>query len=219
MQIYPSLISSDLLNLEKTLVTLNSACDGYHIDIMDNHFVPNLTWGAAFVKAIRQATMLPLHIHLMVSNPAAWINRLEIHATDTIIFHYEALTSLGDCAALAQAIRTASYKVGIAINPSTPVESIIDIVHMFDIVLIMSVNPGFSGQNFIAETTKKIAPLIAIKAQERHTFAIGFDGGINITNISALSVLGVDNIAAAAAIFSQHNPVAALHNLYQLCKH
>src|SRR3990172_9915424 len=124
MTIYPSLISSDLLNLAATLSLFDDHCDGYHLDVMDDHFVPNLTWGPAFINAIASHTKLPLNVHLMVDNPENWLNRLTLSQKDSFIFHWEALNDVEQVIALAQTIRAKGILAGLAINPKTDVESI-----------------------------------------------------------------------------------------------
>lgn len=216
MKIFPSLISADLLNLGTVLSNFDHHCDGYHLDVMDDHFVPNLTWGPAFINAIAQASVRPLHIHLMVQDPASWINRISLKKHDTFIFHYEAVPTTIDQEDLIKKIHAQGWHAGIALNPTTPVEHIAPIAHLLDHILIMSVQPGFSGQTFMPEVLQKIQPLLAIKTQSNTMFNIGMDGGINQHNIASLAAHGVDTIAAAAAIFHQPEPLSALKKLYDL---
>jgi ribulose-phosphate 3-epimerase len=243
MEIYPSLISSDLLNLRQTISELDTVCHGYHIDIMDDHFVPNLTWGAQFVNAIRKATVLPLQIHLMVDEPIHWLDRLETNPKgasflrpdktiplhlqapalsykpenmpeDMLFFHQETLPQENQRYEFIQAIHYKGFKAGIAINPNTAVETILNTLPLVDAVLLMSVEPGFSGQKFITETLKKIKPLVAFRQQHQKPLAICMDGGINENNISTIVQHKVDQIAVASAIFDTPDPIAALKKLY-----
>ncbi len=243
MEIYPSLISSDVLNLEKTIAQLDTVCHGYHIDIMDDHFVPNLTWGAQFANAIRKATMLPLHIHLMVDEPTHWLERLEAHQhsvnflhqdktvplhlqapalnyqpenmpKDTLFFHQETLPGEQQQREFIQAIHYQGFNAGIAINPKTDVTSIGAIFPHIDAVLLMSVEPGFSGQKFIPETIEKINPILSLKKQCNKEITLCMDGGINEHNIEQLAARGVDQVAVASAIFDTTDPVKALKKLY-----
>jgi ribulose-phosphate 3-epimerase len=213
MQIYPSLISSDLLDLKQTIQQLDPHCDGYHLDVMDDHFVPNLTWGPAFINTIRQITKLPFHVHLMVDNPGKWLNRLSLQQQDTFIFHHEALPDLAVQKKLAADIHAKGIKAGISINPKTAAERIFDILPYIDLVILMSVEPGFSGQQFIQETTKKINPLLAMRHQLGKNFLITMDGGINHNNIASLAQQNVDIVAVASAIFAQKDPIVALKQL------
>jgi ribulose-phosphate 3-epimerase len=218
MEIYPSLISAEILNLKHVIQTFDDQCDGYHIDVMDDHFVPNLTWGPMFVNAIREQSRLPLHIHLMVDNPEAWLNRLTLHHGDTFIFHCEVHHDVEQQLELITHIHMKELKAGIAINPKTRLEKINDLVPVIDNVLLMSVEPGFSGQHFIPDVTDKIQPLLAMKKQSPRLFKIGMDGGINTHNIGLLAHQKIDYVAAAAAIFNHHSPVDALKRLYSLIK-
>lgn len=242
MEIYPSLISSDVLNLGRTIAQLDTVCHGYHIDIMDDHFVPNLTWGAQFANAIRKATKLPLHIHLMVDEPTHWLERFEtpsqrapflqqnktipLHLQtpainyqpeympqDVLFFHQETLSHKQQHE-FVQAIHYQGYKAGIAINPKTEVASILDILPHIDAVLIMSVEPGFSGQKFIPETIQKIKTFLSFKQQHNKQITVCMDGGINEENIGNLAQLGIDQVAVASAIFDTSDPVKALKKLY-----
>ncbi|MCK4517934.1 ribulose-phosphate 3-epimerase, partial [Candidatus Babeliales bacterium] len=166
MKIYPSLISSDLLNLDKTINQIDNYCDGFHIDVMDDHFVPNLTWGPAFVWAISEKTKLPLHVHLMVDEPEKWLDRVKLKKDDIFIFHVEAVVGwkenkVIDFIKKVTNLRAKAMgcKVGVAINPKTPVESIFSFLPSLDHVLIMAVEPGFSGQKFMPEVLEKVAIL------------------------------------------------------------
>jgi ribulose-phosphate 3-epimerase len=242
MEIYPSLISSDLLNLRQTISQLDAVCHGYHIDIMDDHFVPNLTWGAQFSNAIRKSTKLPLHIHLMVDEPTHWLERLETrshHANflqpdtsvplhlqldfprvpeqepvDIIFFHQETLP-YEQQHDFIEAIHDKGFHAGIAINPKTDIASIFHLQQL-DAVLLMSVQPGFSGQKFISETVDKIKPLRAFQQQHNQAFTICMDGGVNEHNIATLADHGIDQVAVASALFDTADPVKALKNLYAL---
>lgn len=218
MKIYPSLISCDLLNLAPTLSVLDNHCNGYHLDVMDDHFVPNLTWGPAFINAIRKASSRPLQIHLMVDNPTSWLERLELHAGDSFIFHHEALPNHKAQTALIEQIHNKGWLAGIAVNPQTAIDDIFETISLLDEVLLMSVEPGFSGQHFIPEVMTKIQPLLAMKAQLNTMFSIGMDGGVNEQNIADLAHNHIDFVAAAAAIFHRHDSIAALQTLHALTK-
>lgn len=211
--IYPSLIAADLLNLGPTIETFNPICDGFHVDIMDNHFVPNLTWGAAFANAIAYASRKPTWVHLMVDNPHDWLDVLELTPGSTLTFHFE---NSSEKIQFIRRIKEKNLRASVAINPKTPVEEILPIVHLLDQILIMSVEPGFSGQEFIENSTAKIEPLLHMRAKEKLHFTIAIDGGINETNIHQLSQKGVDEFAAAKAIFAAVDPVAAYEKLKKL---
>jgi len=218
MKIYPSLISADLLNLAHVIKTIDAHCDGYHLDVMDNHFVPNLTWGADFVNRIRQATTKQLDIHLMVDNPQSWLACLQLKPNDMITFHIEAVHQPKEISQFLSDIHKAKLNAGIALNPATPVEKVF--AHLIDLdhVLLMSVNPGFSGQSFIPDVVAKIQPLVAQRTQMQASLLIGMDGGITTNNINQLAHSGVDYVCAASAIFAQSNHIKALNDLYAATK-
>ena len=200
MKIFPSLISADILDLKNVIHALNDHCDGYHIDVMDDHFVPNLTWGPAFVKAIMKETNLPIHLHLMVDNPEKWIDRIALREDDIFIFHVEALKNI-DVIDFLKKIN--GCKKGIALNPETAVKNIFDVLEALDHVLIMSVNPGFSGQKFIPDVVEKVKTLKKMREEKSLQFTIGIDGGINSENIKMVVDAGADEVGAASAIFSR----------------
>lgn len=214
MEIYPSLISADILNLRNVIEVFNDHCDGYHIDIMDDHFVPNLTWGPAFVNAIAKITTLPLHVHLMVDNPEKWIGRIKVKSGDIFIFHYEAIKDFQKIKVLIELIKNQKCLVGIAINPDTSIEKVFDYLFLVDHILLMSVDPGFSGQKFIPEVIEKVQPLISFKENHDLNFKIGMDGGIGLDNIGMLAKRGVKQFGVASAIFSAKDSVGMLNNLY-----
>jgi ribulose-phosphate 3-epimerase len=216
MEIYPSLISSNLLHLERTIKLLEPHCNGFHLDVMDDHFVPNLTWGADFINQIREVTTLPLHIHLMVSDPCRWVKRLNLRPIDTFIFHYEAMDDPQSILSLAQEIAQSKIQAGIAINPNTPATAITPFLYAIDLALIMSVNPGFSGQKFISSVIPKVDKLIAEQTEQNEHCSIVMDGGINHQNIGSLAQKGVNAVGVASAIFFSPDPVASIHELYRI---
>jgi len=214
MNIFPSLISADLLNLEKTIKLLEPHCDGFHVDVMDDHFVPNLTWGPAFVDSIIKVSELPINLHLMVDNPEKWIHRVKLRNIDTFVFHYEAIKDGNNIFNLIDAIKTIGCKVGMAINPETSASKIFDYVDNIDHVLVMSVNPGFSGQKFMPEVLNKVETLVNQRDSMNLNFTLSMDGGINKENIELIREAGIDEIGMANAIFSQKDIVKALKDLY-----
>jgi len=216
MKILPSLISSDLLNLQKTIESLSPISDGFHIDVMDDHFVPNLTWGPMFVNAIKQVSPIPLYVHLMVQKPDSWLDRLKLTQGDTFIFHKESCNAPSDCKKLIDAIHKKSWQAGIALNPETPIDAIQDLLPHLDDILIMSVNPGFSGQSFIEKTKEKIEKLAHIKKEKNFVFSLCVDGGVTFENILTIKNLGATHIAAAKAIFGHNDPVMAMKELRKI---
>lgn len=215
MKIYPSLISADILNLEKVITTLNSYADGYHLDVMDDHFVPNLTWGPMFINAIAKKTSLPLHIHLMVSKPQNWVDRLNLSHKDSFVFHIETMVDDYQTNLLINKIKKNRVKVGVALNPKTPIDAIEKFLPIINEVLVMSVTPGFSGQQFI-DVTKKVDQLVAFRQQQSLAFEIGMDGGINTHNITTVARHHVDIVGIASALFTGDDYVSALQDLRKI---
>jgi len=214
LRIFPSLISSDLLNLERTIKQLDPHCPGYHIDIMDDHFVPNLTWGHQFANAIDKATPKTVWVHLMIQNTQSMISRLDLKPSSMVTIHTE---NNGDIARSVSLIKDNNWLPGIAISPKTGAADIFKFLnHDIDHVLIMSVEPGFSGQEFIPATADKIEPLIEFRKKFGLTFTIGIDGGIHAGNIAELAKRGVESFGVASGIFAHKNPVEALQNLSNL---
>lgn len=214
MNIYPSLISSDLLNLEKTITLLDAHCTGYHLDVMDGHFVPNITWGPAFINAIRSKAKFPLHVHLMVSDPLKWLSMFKLKPTDTIIVHLESFSSTNDCHQALLQINKHGYQAGISIKPSTPIASTLSLITAeLATILLMSVEPGFSGQQFMPASLLRLQDLINLRAQTNTHFSIGMDGGINEQSLKLIAPYNIEYVAIASAIFSASNIVQALQNL------
>lgn len=213
--IFPSLLSADPLNLEKTIRTLDPHVYGYHIDVMDGHFVPNLTWGPMFIRAISAITARKLWIHLMVTNPLEWLDMLDFLPGGSIItFHHE---SAGNTAKLIAGIEERHWYPSIAINPETSVDILFPaITHSIKHVLLMSVQPGFAGQDFIKETLDKLQVLVGFRQTSGIDFKIGMDGGINENNVVELVERGVDELAIASGIFKEKDPVKGLENLQRL---
>ncbi len=205
IEIFPSLISADILSLKNVIGLLDNHVDGYHLDVMDFHFVPNLTFGPAFVHAIANATDKPLHVHLMVDNPEQWLEVLKLRPCDVFVFHYEATSQHMQ---LIDAVKQRGYKVGIAINPDTPPESVMEFVPHVDQVLVMSVQPGFSGQKFMPQVMEKLPKLSGA--------TIAMDGGIGPDNISVLAQKGVTQFGIASAIFDTSDPVQTIRDLRSL---
>lgn len=215
MKLFASLIAADLLNLERTIKTLNAYIDGYHLDIMDNHFVPNLTWGPLFINAIARSTKRQLWIHLMVDDPHHWPAQLELPENTMVSFHLEAKTQPLE---MIQMITEKNWIPSIALNPETGLEKLNPYLDIVEQVLLMSVRPGFSGQSFIPETLVKLKTLAEQRIQNNYTFTIAMDGGINKNNIHSIAEAGANQCAIASGIFAQPDPIAALTELIHLSK-
>lgn len=216
MKIYPSLMCADLLNLSKVISNFDSVCDGYHIDVMDDHFVPNLTWGSDFINAIVKATKLPLLVHLMVDNPSSWPERLRLRDDDVFIFHYEVFECFEPIRNLINVVRSNGWKVGVAFNPETDWTLFKSEISNIDVVLVMAVHPGFAGQKFIPKVIDKIKELDDFRRTQKMEFKICVDGGVSKKNIKELVSIGADAFSVGSAIFLEESPLKALKDLYRV---
>lgn len=209
--IYPSLYAADLLNIQKEIKQLDPYCEGYHIDVMDNQFVPNLTWGPRVINSISSATERTLWVHLMVANPRDWLDTLMLPPFSILTIHLESSTK--DIRNIIKHIKEKKWLPSIAIKPKTSVKDVFPLLDDIHQVLIMSVEPGFSGQQFLPNTLKKIGSLVGFRQTSGIDFKIGMDGGIGKDNIALLAEKGVDDLAVGSAIFEQSDPIEALQQL------
>lgn len=219
-RIYPSLIAADLLNLEHQIRMLDTHVDGYHIDIMDGHFVPNLTWGTMFVDAFCKVTKKPLWIHLMVDNPLWWIKELQLPYGSTVSFHIESTSKVERC---INSIKEKKCRPSLAVSPKTPISETFSFFYSLDHILVMSVEPGFSGQPFISAMEQKLYlandafhEMGFAKEREKRRLTIAFDGGINMQNIENLFHQGATDFAVASAIFASNDILDAVVCLKKL---
>lgn len=199
----PSLLSADFSDLKNEIRKAEEGgADLFHLDIMDGHFVPNLTFGPMIVKAIRKLTHLPLDSHLMISNPDQYIEEFREAGSDIITVHFEACTHLHKT---ITRIKETGAKAGVSINPATPVHAIEEIIDYVDMLLIMSVNPGFGGQKFIESTIRKVIQARKIVTERNLKVEIEVDGGINLNNVELLLEAGADIIVAGSSIFNSND--------------
>lgn len=211
MKIAPSILSADFANLERDIKLVeNYGADLIHIDAMDGHFVPNLTLGPNIVSAIRKVTTLPLDCHLMIQNPEKYIDDFAKAGADIITIHYEATNHLHSA---LQQIKSHQIKCGVVINPATPICVIEPILNMVDIVLVMTVNPGFGGQKFIEDTLIKIEQLNELRNKNNYHYAIEVDGGINNQTAKICKNAGVDIAVAGSYIYNSENMEHAIQSL------
>ena len=207
-KIAPSILSADFSNLSAELKKVERAgADLIHVDIMDGHFVPNITIGPVVVKYIRKATKLPLDVHLMIENPAKYIGAFVNAGSDMITVHIETV-SVKELAAIAKGLKNRGVKLGISLNPATPLAKIKKALALVDFVLVMSVNPGFGGQAFIPSALSKIRQLRAIFKKD-----IAVDGGINNITGKQVREAGANILAAGSYIFGAKNTRAAINSL------
>lgn len=211
IKIAPSILSADFLNLEKELKSIEEAgADIVHLDVMDGHFVPNLTFGLPIIEQIRQSTDLPVDVHLMVTNPELYLPKLGQLKIDYVSFQQETVFHLHR---QIRVLKDLNVKAGIALNPATPVSTIFPIIADLDFVLIMSVNPGFGGQEFLPLVYDKISQLRNFAASRNPQLKIEVDGGVNNKNAPLLAEAGVDILVAGSYIFSGGNYADQINSL------
>ena len=212
--IAPSILAADFANLQRDIEMLNqSQADWIHVDIMDGLFVPNISFGFPVVEAVNKYATKPLDVHLMITEPDRYLTAFANGGATNITVHYEACTHLHRT---VQAIKELGCKAGVALNPHTPVALLEDIIADVDLVLIMSVNPGFGGQKFIANTYKKIEQLKAMSAAQNPNLYIEVDGGVNLQNTPLLVSAGANALVAGNFVFSSGNPITTIEELKQI---
>lgn len=209
----PSLLSADFGNLQRDIEMLNASdCDWLHVDVMDGIFVPNISFGQPIVKHIKKHAKKPLDVHLMIMDPGRYINDFKANGADILTVHYEACTHLDRT---VHAIKDAGMKAGVVLNPHTPVAVLEDIVQECDMVLLMSVNPGFGGQKFIENTYAKTRQLKALCNRKNPQCMIEIDGGVNAQNAPLLYEAGADVLVAGSYVFKSENPQLTIKQLKQ----
>ncbi len=202
--IAPSVLSADFGNLQRDCEMLNrSQADWFHIDIMDGVFVPNLSFGFPVLKSIQKAAQKPLDVHLMIVDPDRYLETFKEHGAYQISVHIEACTHLHRS---IQKIKSLDCKAGVALNPHTSIAQLEDIIQDLDLVILMSVNPGFGGQKFIENTYAKTAKLKDLILQKNASTLIEIDGGVNLENTPKLVNAGADVLVAGNFVFSAQNP-------------
>jgi ribulose-phosphate 3-epimerase len=212
----PSILTADLSNLAQQIrLTEIGGADWIHCDVMDGHFVPNLTFGPIIVQAVKKSTNLPLDVHLMVENPDRLLDEFMKAGANYLTVHYEGVVHLNST---INRIRELGCKPGVSINPSTPVNLLENIVEYVDLVLLMSVNPGFGGQSFIPNVINKIKQLVNLRNELKLKFLIEIDGGIDTKTILPALKAGVDVFVTGSSIFNSGNITAATAELKNILK-
>jgi ribulose-phosphate 3-epimerase len=208
IEIAPSIIAADFADLAAALrVAEQGGADWIHVDVMDGRFVPNLTIGPPVVAALARRTRLPLDVHLMVEEPERLLDAYLAAGAARVAVHWEAARHLDR---LLSAIRAAGARAGVAINPATPVESLVDVLHACDFVILMSVNPGFSGQSFLPHVIGKTRRLAALVRERGAAVTLEIDGGVGPENAGELARAGATTLVAGSSVYGRPDPAAAI---------
>lgn len=214
MKIAPSILSADFANLGQDVKMVEElGADYIHVDVMDGHFVPNITFGPNVVAAIRPITKLPLDCHLMIEQPELYVADFANAGADIINVHVEATPHIYR---VLQLIKSLGVKAGVTINPGTPVSAIAHVLSMADLVLVMTVNPGFGGQKFIPEMMEKVAELATLRDEKGYDYEIEVDGGVTAETIGACKEAGADVFVAGSYIYDAEEPGARIQALKEV---
>ena len=212
--IAPSILAADFANLKRDIKMVNeSQADWFHVDIMDGVFVPNISFGMPVLKVIQKLAKKPLDVHLMIVDPDRYIETFAELGSKILTVHFEACIHLHRS---IQMIKDCGMKVGVALNPHTPVSNLVDIIQDIDLVCLMSVNPGFGGQLFIENTYEKVKKLKSLVEKKKGTCLIQIDGGVTDKNIVKLISCGADVLVAGSYIFKAQNPSANIQLLKEV---
>jgi ribulose-phosphate 3-epimerase len=207
----PSVLSADFANLQRDVEFLhNSEAEWIHVDVMDGVFVPNISFGFPVLQAIRQHTSKFIDVHLMIVEPEKYIEQFRAAGADLISVHYESTQHLDR---IIHQIKATGAQAGVVLNPATPVSVLSEVIHLLDLVLIMSVNPGFGGQSFIQNSLHKVVDCKNLIAAKGSKAKIEVDGGVNLQNAASLVAAGADVLVAGNAVFKSKNPTETIRQL------
>ncbi len=214
MLVSPSLLAANFGNLEQDIHMINdSEADMLHLDVMDGVFVPNISFGFPVLKAVNRLCTKPLDVHLMIVEPQKFVTRVRDIGASIMNVHQEACLHLDRT---IHEIKQAGMKAAVTLNPATPVSTLVDIIAELDMVLLMSVNPGFGGQKFIENTITKVQRLKALIAETGSQALIEIDGGVNLETGTRLALAGADILVAGSYVFNANDPLATIHQLKNL---
>lgn len=214
--IAPSILSADFLNLGRDIEMVNnSEADWFHLDVMDGRFVPNISYGMSIISQMKKAAKKTFDVHLMIVEPEKYFEEFKKAGADILTVHYEASTHLHRN---LQAIKALGMKAGVSLNPHTPVSVLENIITEIDLVLIMSVNPGFGGQKFIPQALDKVRKVKQMINESGSKALIEVDGGVTLENVGELVAAGVDALVAGNTVFSSPDPVETIKKLKQAGK-
>ena len=212
--ISPSMLSCDFANIQRDVEMINaSEADWFHIDVMDGVFVPNISFGFPVLEAMKKHATKPMDVHLMIENPSEYVGAFKKSGADMLTVHYEACTHLHRT---IQQIKSEGMKAGVALNPHTSIELLEDVIEELDLVLIMSVNPGFGGQKFIKNALNKVENLKNLIHRKGSHALVEVDGGVNLETGKELILAGADALVAGSFVFNSDNPTETISRLKQL---
>lgn len=212
IRINPSILSADFVNMQTDLERI-AAADFVHVDVMDNHFVPNLTFGPQMVERVQATSPVPLDVHLMISDADRWAPGYAELGAASVTFHLEAAA---DPVSLARRLRQIGARAGVAVKPGTPVEGLFDVLDEFDQILVMTVEPGFGGQSFMADQMPKLARLHDEARRRGSQVWLQVDGGISPSTIAQAAEAGADTFVAGSAVYGAEDPGRAINALREL---